>query len=410
MAAKKKSRIYWRDQGTERRAYADFRDVGGGREALIAPGDARATTDRLIAEKLVANRLSELQAEKRNGVLLGVKRKAKLGAFVAEHLVQKAKSGRFSDSWLADSERMLTIAIEFFGPDRDLATIGVTDVQAWINDLATRTNGRKGTLGGGAIRHHLNVLSNVYKRAQSEGCVPPGFNPCAAIIDKPSGNREEARWLEVHEAALLLESARTYKAKRADVAMSFIYPLIATYLLTGGRESEVLGLEVQDVNFDRKTVTFRPNEWRRLKTRTSHRTVPLWPQLEAILKSYLRGGDAPRVGGLLFPSHRLADPSMVTDFRKALDAVADRAGWKEGEVRSKAFRHTYCAARLQTLDRGAPVSVYTVGKELGHGGDALVKRVYGHLGDVRHRAEVIEYRVEQHKKELKVKLRLLRSA
>jgi hypothetical protein len=57
---------------------------------------------------------------------------------------------------------------------------------------------------------------------------------------------------------------------------------------------------------------------------------------------------------------------------------------------------TYRAARLQTLDQGAPVSTFTV-KELGHGGDALVKRVYGHLGETRHRSEVVEYRVKQHK-------------
>jgi integrase len=101
---------------------------------------------------------------------------------------------------------------------------------------------------------------------------------------------------------------------------------------------------------------------------------------------------------------------MVTDFRKALDIVAQRAAWKRGEVRSKAFRHTYCAARLQTLDGGSPVSIYTVGKELGHGGDALVKRVYGHLGTVRHRAEVVEYRVEQHAGQLGDRLKLVRSA
>jgi hypothetical protein len=28
----------------------------------------------------------------------------------------------------------------------------------------------------------------------------------------------------------------------------------------------------------------------------------------------------------------------------------------------------------------------------------MVKRVYGHLGTVRHRAKVVEYRVEQHAK------------
>jgi integrase len=70
---------------------------------------------------------------------------------------------------------------------------------------------------------------------------------------------------------------------------------------------------------------------------------------------------------------------MIRDLQKALDQMAEGAGWKAGEVRTKAFRHTYGAARLQTLDRGAPVSVYTVAKELGHGGDSLMKRVYGHL-------------------------------
>jgi len=66
---------------------------------------------------------------------------------------------------------------------------------------------------------------------------------------------------------------------------------------------------------------------------------------------------------------------MLTDFRKLLDMVAVRAGWQPGEIRSRMFRHTYCAARLQTLDQGAPVSLFTVAKELGHGGEAMVRRV-----------------------------------
>jgi len=56
------------------------------------------------------------------------------------------------------------------------------------------------------------------------------------------------------------------------------------------------------------------------------------------------------------------------------------------------------------LDSGAPVSPFTVGRELGHGGDALVRKVYGHLGTVRHRADVVEYRVEQHAAILRDKL------
>jgi hypothetical protein len=53
-----------------------------------------------------------------------------------------------------------------------------------------------------------------------------------------------------------------------------------------------------------------------------------------------------------------------------------------------------------TLDGGAPISLYTVSRELGRTSQAMVPKVYSHLGTIRHRSEVVEYRVEQHKKTL----------
>jgi hypothetical protein len=37
----------------------------------------------------------------------------------------------------------------------------------------------------------------------------------------------------------------------------------------------------------------------------------------------------------------------------------------------------------------------------------MVERVYGKLGQVRHRAEVVEYRVEQHREKLRERLAAL---
>jgi len=128
----------------------------------------------------------------------------------------------------------------------------------------------------------------------------------------------------------------------------------------------------------------------------------LWPQLRTILERYLAEHPPSR---LLFSNYRTGEEAMVTDFHKLLDAVAVRAGWKPGEIRSKMFRHTYCAALLQTLDQGAPVSVYTVAREMGHGGESMVRRVYGQLGQVRDRADVVEYRVEQFAAKLGDRLR-----
>jgi integrase len=158
-------------------------------------------------------------------------------------------------------------------------------------------------LSAGTARHYLNALSNLYRRARAERLVPSGYDPVGDLLEKPTARREEAKWLEVPEAALLVEAARTHVPKRSDLAVPFAYPLIAAFLLTGGRRAEVLGLEVGDVSFDRKTVTFRPNDWRRLKTATSLRSVPLWPQLEEILRAYVFGaGKHP--GRLLFPCYK----------------------------------------------------------------------------------------------------------
>jgi hypothetical protein len=68
-----------------------------------------------------------------------------------------------------------------------------------------------------------------------------------------------------------------------------------------------------------------PNDWRRLKTATSYRTVPMWPQLEAGLRQWVLGTGRPP-GKLLFASYRTGQEALVTDFRKLLDGVAVRPG------------------------------------------------------------------------------------
>ena len=401
--AKRTTRIYTRTRNGVTRFYLDLRSLGGTQEALVAPGDRSATTDSDIAADLAAKRIKAFREEKRVESLEGEETKRRriidglagrwgLKAYSIHHLRKKARSGEVTDRWLEQTQRQLQSAAHYFGEDRDVASITVDDVQGYIEQLKALSNGRGGVLSPGSQRHYLNSLSNLFRRAHAERVVTPGFNPVAGLLEKPRGKSGEARWLEVDEAALLLEAARTYRAD-PDAHVAPIYPLIATFLLTGGRTSEVLGLQVDDLSFQRSTITFRPNEWRRLKTKTSHRSVRLWPQLEAILRAYLlekerEGG----LGRLLFPSGRGTDEAMIRDFRKALDAVAMRAGWARGEIRSKMFRHTYCSARLQTLDRGAPVSPFTVSRELGHGGTSMVEQVYSHLGQVRHRSEVVEFR------------------
>ena len=76
-------------------------------------------------------------------------------------------------------------------------------------------------------------------------------------------------------------------------------------------------------------------------------------------------------------------------------------------ARPRTGRYPDPAGESSRRDRGAPVSVYTVARELGHGSEEMVRRVYAHLGKVRHRSEVVEFRLEQHLEALKDRLGLV---
>ena len=337
--------------------------------------------------------------------IAGQARSTTLEILVRDHLIAKRKAGRTSHSHLGDLEHRLGTAIDYFGSDRDPRSIEPSDVRAWAHDLSRGGERRPGT-----VRHYLNALSGLYGRAQEGLYVDPKYNPVSMLQEKPSGIvRAEAAFFEMHEATLLLEAARIVEAReRGSNAAPGLHAIVATFLLTGGRAAEVLGLDVADISFDRGFVRFRPNAHRGLKTSTSKRHVPLWPQLREILQRWMFGGNQPRIEGLLFTS---ATGGMIGDLRKSLDAMGALAGTDPGEVRTRRFRHTYCSARLQTVQRilrpgtknewdYVPVEKFTVQKEMGHGGAQLVDRIYGHAQRNPYRSDVVEYRVEKHREVL----------
>ena len=293
------TRIYTRDRGGETRYYIDLRNLGGGREPLVAPGEHRATTDPDVATKLAAKRVKKAEEEKRGKAILDSDRVG-LKAFAAEHVRRKAKDGEGVSVWLSQVELHLEEAVAFFGATTDLAMLSPKDMNRYVSHLRRKDSGRGDVLSDTTVRKYLNSLSNLYARAVSEEYVDK--NTVANMYSKPTETKTEAAYLEPEEAALLLESARTYLAPVEDGGFAHMYPLLSTFLLTGGRKSEVLGLEVDDVSLGLGKVYFRPNGWRKLKTRGSKRAVPLWPQLRDILQAYMLDRERTGVlGSLLFP-------------------------------------------------------------------------------------------------------------
>lgn len=439
-------RLLPRSRGGPIRYYADFRDyadVGGKVEKLAPPGQFHATTDFADAKAYAESWLAEL-IDRRNRQPVAASKTRTFGTFAAYHLAQKAINQEADAQWLDSAQRHLEVARDYFGEDTDLARIQVADVTKYVGHLRKRSNGRGGTMSSGTSVHYLNSVSNMFDRAISEGIVKLGANPVSAMVSKPKITRKKTLWLEVHEMASILKFAKEYVPARGDLAIPYFFEILAGYALTGMRESELLGLQVSDVDLERLVISVDVNPWRRVKTENSQRSIPIHPQLAEIWGAYLSGPHKP-TGLLMFPA--IGDGSepekMIVDLRRMFDKMpmpprftvkrtpeqlkeADEerlkllARWDTPSrgpkpkisreellkpvsatvlppLRTKILRHTYCAARLQTMDGGKAISQYTVAEEMGHEDFKMIKKVYGHLGKIRHRADAVEYRWQQRK-------------
>ena len=403
--------LYSRKRGTNGRViyYGDFRgfeSAGGGREALIPPGRSRATSDKEEALLLADARLIKLQKLERL-TKPNTQDRRTLGVLGPEWMIHRAKVRATSEQWMKDCERHLARAIRFFGGGLDLTSLTRTGVEEWHAHLLNELEHSGGVgFSEGSAHKHLCSLGAVIEFGMREKVLPEGPNPV------PHSKSRKVRYditpyLEVHEMAEALRFLREeYRPTREDLAVPFAFEVIATAALTGARRASVLSLRVSDVDFDRNVVIIvrRSGRGRESKVPKS-RIVPLFPQLRAILLAYLSGPHAP-TGRLLFPAPgKDGGERPVKDLRKVLNRIelppelAERARQLNGEgtktYSSLSFtmlRHTYCTARLQTLDHGRPIAKHTVAAEMGHRSEAMIDRVYGHLGRIRYRSDHVEYR------------------
>lgn len=373
-----------------KRWWGDFRsyaDVGGKLEMLKADGERLATTDRKVASILHANRVKHYEAMRRNRAMTGIAEHAELSDYAEYHLAKLRRAANADPtarprlSTIERYARALTNVIDWFGPHTLLTEITPERLGRYI-EARRKQQGRHGErIKAATIHQELTALSRLMKRALSEHKIL--VNPVSLCVDRPRIVRQEAEWLEIEEAAKLLAVAGQLDAEPVPPGCSnpirFLRSLIATALLTGGRNSEICGLEGSDVDFVNGVVRFRENRWRRLK-RGGERAVPLWPQLREILTEYLNS-TPPHISGLLFPSP--VDGKPLRTWRASLKRACERAEINK-RVTPHTLRHTYTAARLQTYHTGpngelVQLSAYHVARELGHSSTNMIERVYGHI-------------------------------
>lgn len=375
--------LRWREGRGWYGDYRNFADVGGKIEALIPPGERRATQDQAVGAVEFARRLRYYQ-DKRAGNIKdddGPGSVPRITEYMDRHF--KLKSVR-----QVTEERERRAIDRFVNVVGDLALDRIS--KRLVNDYQIErraaTGKRKGTtLGERTLEIEIQAISSLLDSAVEDEHLLENVIRSLRHRRRNKPNKGLPVWLELVEAWNLLCRAREMDAKPTRRGIQYQEALYATHLLTGGRKSEVWGLAAKDIDFKAGWVYFRPNEYRpHLKTPESERRVPLWPQLRAILTDHI----AKRESGLLFPGR---NAGMLTDLRGCFGKTLEAAGITKA-VTWHSLRHTYCAMRLQTTDKGKPVSLWTVKDEMGHTTLGLIERIYGHLPEIRRRLSVVDYR------------------
>ena len=102
------------------------------------------------------------------------------------------------------------------------------------------------------------------------------------------------------------------------------WALFVTLTDTGARLSEILGLEVQGVDLQVRSITILPNGIRSLKTTGSNRTIPLSRRATEVLQRHRKGKED---GEAIFPKYarpRGSDASSAMMMKRLRTVITDR--------------------------------------------------------------------------------------
>jgi integrase len=246
--------------------------------------------------------------------------------------------------------------------ERRLDEVGLDDILALIRDL------RKGGYSGATVVAILTPLSRLFGHAVRRGLIE--VNPVSKLdrSERPRISRQERPVLNPEEIGRLLEAA----APRFRT-------LLATAILSGLRQGELLGLHWRDVDFDNQLIHVRTqlNRKRRdvpPKTERAVRDVILMPALAQALRQHRTESAFNRPDDYVFTT-RTGTPHHAPHIgMRVLKPALERAGIQS--VRWHDLRHTFASLLI-----AGGANITFVSRQLGHTSSQITLGVYAHLLD-----------------------------
>ena len=233
---------------------------------------------------------------------------------------------------------------------------------------------REGGYSGWSIRSILTPLSRLFSHAVRRDVIV--VSPISKLdrTERPAVWKREQRILNSAEIGRVLGAAPPrYRT------------LVASAILTGLRQSELLGLRWRDIDFEDEFIRVRNAVDRHgadvpLKTEHAVRDVVLIPALAGALREHREQSAFNRPEDYVFAS-RVGTPLHWRNVsRRALEPALRKAGIEP--LRWHDLRHTFASLLIV----GGANVVFT-SRQLGHGSSDITLRVYSHLFDRAEQAE-----------------------
>jgi integrase len=264
-----------------------------------------------------------------------------------------------------------------------LGAVRPSDIQAWLKRLGTAGDNRKKALAPGTVLVVYRYVSGIFRAAVADRLITS--SPCIGITLPAKPPKRVWPPAKEHVTAMIDAAEDRYRA------------LLVLGAGTGIRLGEALGLELENVDFLRRTLTVRQqlasvpkrNAFIGIpKTPSSYRTIPLSPKVIEALAEHVRlfppvpveivdttGGSGPvtRTAHLLFTSKKKR-PLRGSSFSCIVWLPARAKTTVPATVTFHSLRHYFASALIQFGE-----SVKVVQARLGHASAAETLDTYAHL-------------------------------
>lgn len=246
-----------------------------------------------------------------------------------------------------------------------LDQLGAEQQQVFVNRIAEKAS-RKTAL------NVIGTLASMLKVAKNWAYTCEGID-FSKLVFPERGVRKESRFFTPAEVKAIIGAAKE--------PWRTLFILLA---ITGMRAGEVLGLQVGDIDFERRVIAIRRSAWygrvQTPKNIGSEAVLPMPDSLAEVLRAHV-ATMKPSAQGFLFVTRNDRPPSSNKVVEYQLWPILDLLGIPRCGLH--AFRHTHSSV---LLDTGAAPTVAQA--QLRHADPRITLGVYGHVIGDAHREAV----------------------